>query len=213
MIFTPGNVITLGICLVLVILFRQMDKDNRSIEKVKKFGDRLKDELDLFIKQRMTALDESAVALNVEQTKAVAAVKRLESIRDDLTNRENELLERTRSIADIGKQLDGYDATIRQLLEMTALAETNLSKITSESDFCRRDREETRRFAEAARRDLGGTARAPGVLRPGEPRRPFGHPGRHHRAAFQQRLRSRGSRRDRPEKRGRSRRRGGRKAP
>jgi len=133
--FTPGNIVTLCISLVLVLLFRQMDKNNRSIEKVKKFGDKLKADLELFIRERTDRLHESSIALDVQQTKAVAAVKRLESIREELVKKEAELMERTKSVSQIGKQIAMYDTTIKQLLEMTAQAETNLSRITSESDF------------------------------------------------------------------------------
>lgn len=135
MIFTPGNIITLCICLVLVILFRQLDKGNRSIEKVKKFGDKLKDDLEAFIKERTAKLEESSISLDVQQAKAVAAVKRLESIREDLETREADLLARTKAVDDFGKQIATYDSTIRQLSEMTALAQENLSKIRAESDF------------------------------------------------------------------------------
>ncbi len=133
--FTSGNIITLCISLVLIILFRQLDKNNRSIEKVKKFGDKLKADLELFIKERTATLQESSIALDVQQAKAVAAVKRLESIREDLARKETEIIERTKAVAELGKQFDSYDKTVKQLLEMTTHAETNLSRITSESDF------------------------------------------------------------------------------
>lgn len=135
MIFTPGNIITFVICLFLLILFRHFDKNNRSIEKVKKFGDKLKDDLDVFIKERTLHLEESSLSLDVEQQRAIAAVKRLESIREDLVKREEELSGRTSTVNDMGSQLQTYEATMKQLLNMTAIAETNLSRITSESDF------------------------------------------------------------------------------
>lgn len=135
MIFTAGNILTLAICLLLVLLFRQLDRNNRSLEKVRKFTDKLKDELDVFVKERTSRLEESTVSLNVEQAKAVAAVKRLESIKEDLARREAELMGRSASVDEFGKKVAAYDATIKKLLEMTALAESNLAKITSESDF------------------------------------------------------------------------------
>ncbi len=133
--FTSGNILTLCISLILLILFRQLDKNNRSIEKVKKFGDKLKAELELFIKERSSLLQESSIALDVQQAKAVAAVKRLESIREDLVRKEGELLERTKAVSNIEKHIHTSEETIKQLLDMTSLAEANLSKITSESDF------------------------------------------------------------------------------
>ncbi len=133
--FTPGNILTVAICFVMVLLFRQLDKNNRSLEKVKKFGDRLKDELDAFVKERAAVLEEKSISLEVQQTKAVAAVKRLETIREDLDRRETDLLERTKAVESFGKQVERYDATVKQLIEMTTLVETNLSRIRGESDF------------------------------------------------------------------------------
>lgn len=135
MIFTPGNILTLCISIVLIIIFRQMDRNNRSIEKAKKFGDKLKDDLDSYIKARTSSLDEASVALDVQQAKAVAAVKRLEEIRADIQAKEASLLERNKAVESFGKQIEAYDATIRQLMEMSAHAEDNLTRITSESDF------------------------------------------------------------------------------
>ena len=36
------NLITLVICIGIIIAFRQSDKNNRSIEKAKKYGDKIK---------------------------------------------------------------------------------------------------------------------------------------------------------------------------
>ena len=135
MIFTSGNILTLCVSIILIIVFRQMDRNNRSIEKAKKFGDKLKDDLDGFIKERASRLEESSIALEVQQTKAVAAVKRLEEIRADIAGKEASLLERNKAVESFGKQIEAYDATIRQLMEMTSQAESNLTRITSESDF------------------------------------------------------------------------------
>lgn len=133
--FSPGNIVTLCISIALIVIFRQMDRNNRSIEKAKKFGDKLKDELDGFVRERTGKLEESSLTLDVQQAKAVAAVNRLEKIREDLEKKEAGLLERTKAVEGFGKQIEAYDATIKQLLEMTAIAETNLSRITGESDF------------------------------------------------------------------------------
>ena len=56
MIFTPGNILTLCVSIILILVFRQRDRNNRSIEKAKKFGDKLKDDLDGFIKELASLL-------------------------------------------------------------------------------------------------------------------------------------------------------------
>lgn len=135
MIFTTGNIITFALCLVSLIVFRQLDKNNRSIEKVKKYGDKLKNDLDQFVNEKLTKLDDSTVALSVEQTKALAAVKRLDSIHEEFVLKEKSLQEQLSNVESLAKQITSYDVTITQLLDMTARAQENLSKITAESDF------------------------------------------------------------------------------
>ena len=45
MIFSFGNLLSIVIVLIILIIYRQIDRNNRSLEKVKRFSDRMKDEL------------------------------------------------------------------------------------------------------------------------------------------------------------------------
>ena len=47
-----ASAITLMLSLMLILFFRQTDKNSRSIEKAKKYGDRVKDEIEGFVKDR-----------------------------------------------------------------------------------------------------------------------------------------------------------------
>lgn len=132
---TTGNILTIGICLLLLILFRQLDKNNRSIERVRKYSEKLKGDLDQFFAENKNKLDESILSLSLEQTKAVATVNRLEAMQQAMILNEQEVEERIKQVAYIDEQLQNYNKSLDDLLQMTAIAEENLSRITKESEF------------------------------------------------------------------------------
>lgn len=131
--FTLGNVITLALCVALVLVFRQIDANNKSIDKVKKFTDKLKEDLDRYFKGRNDALKEAAVDLDVKQTHAIASVKRLEEFESNFTTRAAEMEERIASLTDVEKRIDNYDTIIKNLIEMTSRAEDNLQQLSAQS--------------------------------------------------------------------------------
>ncbi|MDR1748681.1 MAG: hypothetical protein LBR47_06450, partial [Spirochaetaceae bacterium] len=79
--FDVGDILTLGITLLLVILFRYLDRNNRSLEKVKKFTEKAKSDFDEHVHNRSQSLQDASVDLSVQQTQALAAVKRLDEMR------------------------------------------------------------------------------------------------------------------------------------
>ena len=46
------NIVTLAICVGIIVAFRQSDKNNRSIEKAKRYGDKIKEDLEVFINEK-----------------------------------------------------------------------------------------------------------------------------------------------------------------
>jgi len=133
--FTPGNLVTMGVCLLLVLLFRQLDKNNRSLEKVKKYSDKIKGEIEHYIKERVDRLNDAALGLEVQQTKAVAAVKRLDAIREDVARKVSDLAERSGMVDGIERKINEYERTLKMLEDMTVRAETNLERLADESGF------------------------------------------------------------------------------
>ena len=61
-----SSVIAFALSLVTILLFRQADKSSRSIEKAKKYGDRVKDEIEGFVKQRTENLRNAAIELDAK---------------------------------------------------------------------------------------------------------------------------------------------------
>jgi hypothetical protein len=76
--FTVGNLLTLGIVALALVLFRQSDKTSRTLERVRKFGDHLKEELAEFVAQKEDAVQGYGVQLDVHQKQAKELMNRLQ---------------------------------------------------------------------------------------------------------------------------------------
>ena len=133
MLFDLGNIITLAVCVALILVFRQIDSNNKSIDKVKKFTDKLKIDLDAYIDGRNKSLQDAAVDLDVKQQHAIASVKRLEKFEEDFTTRSSQMEEKINGLTTVEKRIDDYDTIIKNLIEMTARAEDNLQTLSNHS--------------------------------------------------------------------------------
>ncbi|MGP1595118.1 MAG: SpiroCoCo family coiled-coil protein [Treponema sp.] len=148
--------ITLILCLILILFFRQADKNSRSIEKAKKYGDKLKDEIETYVKEQMQDLRNAAIEIETKLSQAIATVNRLDSINKEFMKKSDVLTARTAVIDKIEKTVCESEKTITTVMDMTALAEKNLARVSKESDFV-----ETlaKKIAEA-RADLGSISKA-----------------------------------------------------
>ena len=129
------NLITLVICIGIIIAFRQSDKNNRSIEKAKRYGDKIKEDLESFVNEKNSTLSDLSTELGVQQSKAIATVKRLDELRADFLVQSQTVEERSAAIQNIDRYITESGQTIQKLMDMTALAEKNLMEITREADF------------------------------------------------------------------------------
>ena len=130
-----SSAVTLVLSFMLILFFRQTDKNNRSIEKAKKYGDRVKDEIEGFVNERTQNLRDAAIELDAKLSQAIAAVNRLDSIYNDFMKKSDVLTARSTSIDAIEKTVAGAEQTIKTVMDMTALAEKNLARVSQESNF------------------------------------------------------------------------------
>lgn len=128
MLFTTGNLITLGIVAVVLLIYRQLDRDNRSLERVKKYTDKLRDELSAYVDKRSEDLQRYGIELDVQQKAAKELLKRLQGVEEGLNSR-------AEAIGAIEKRLGEYDAALSRLMDMTSKVDENLSRLHEESEF------------------------------------------------------------------------------
>jgi DNA repair exonuclease SbcCD ATPase subunit len=126
--FTAGNLLTLGIVVLALVLYRQLDRNNRSLDKMRKYGDRLKEELSAFVLQKESAVKDYAVELDVHQKSAKELMKRVQ-LTDD------ELAAKAEAVSRIDERIGAYDTALEELVRMTARVQENLTRIREESAF------------------------------------------------------------------------------
>ena len=126
--FTIGNILTIGIVILILIVFRSMDKRGRIMDQVRKYGDKLKNDLSAFVEEREGAVKNFGIELKVEQEAARELMKRIQASVDDLESKA--------ATADrIDERLNNYDASMEELMRMTGRVQENLSRIRDESAF------------------------------------------------------------------------------
>lgn len=129
------NIITVAVCLIMLIVFRRLDKKNRSIEKVKKFTDKILADFEDKFEKRVMQLENAGSELDVKQIQALAAVKKLEQEKTHFEESAADFSSRTAQLDDVKNRILSYENVINELLEMTERVEENLEKIRKHSAF------------------------------------------------------------------------------
>ena len=128
MIFSFGNLLSIVIVLIILIIYRQIDRNNRSLEKVKRFSDRMKDELAKSVEEKTSEMKNLAIELQVNMKAGKEVLKRVREVEDGLQKR-------AEGIEEIRKKIDGYDHALEELVGMTSRVDENLKRIQAESMF------------------------------------------------------------------------------
>ncbi|MBN2737703.1 MAG: hypothetical protein JXR70_12035 [Spirochaetales bacterium] len=116
------------VCLALILVFRYMDRNNRSLDKVKRFSDKIKGELSDFVEARSTEIRNLAIDMQVNLKTGKEILKRINHVEEDLKDR-SELLN------NLQKRVSEYDSILTDLSSATGVVEENLRRIHEESKF------------------------------------------------------------------------------
>ena len=127
-LFTVGNLLTLGIALLFLLLFRYLDKNNRHMKSLHEYSGKLKKDLAAFMGEQESAIKDYGISLNVERESAKELMKRLL-----LT--EEELAEKAATMARIDGQIKSYENSLGELDKMTSRVQENMNRIREESAF------------------------------------------------------------------------------
>jgi hypothetical protein len=126
--FTLGNILTLGIVGLVLILYRQLDRQNHALNKVHRYADKLKIDLADFVAEKEAAVRDYGISLDVQQKSAKELMKRLQ-----MTN--EELALKAAAVAKIDERINAYDSSLEELVRMTGRVQENLNRIREESAF------------------------------------------------------------------------------
>ena len=128
MLFSLGNLLTIAIVLIILAVYRQIDLNNRSLDKMKKYFSRIKEELDAIVEEKAMGLKDLSIELNVHE-------KTVKEVYNRIEQRSSELSERAGEIESIHERIDNYDAVLKELADMTHRVDENLKKLHDESIF------------------------------------------------------------------------------
>jgi chromosome segregation ATPase len=126
--FTVGNLLTLGIVILVLILYRQMDRRSRSLDKVSKYVEKLKDELRTFVDEKAADVRGYGVDLQVEKESARELMNRLR-----ITN--EEVAEKAAAVKRIEERIGACESSMDELAGLAGRVQENLSRIRDESAF------------------------------------------------------------------------------
>jgi chromosome segregation ATPase len=126
--FTIGNLLTLGIVALALILFRQSDKNSRASKLLTKLSERLKDELAEFAAQKAAAVRDYAVNLDTHQKAAKELMNRLQL-------NEEAMAAKIAVVTELNEKIKTYESTLGELGRMTMRVQENLTRIQEESAF------------------------------------------------------------------------------
>ena len=126
--FSGADIIVIAVVLITLIVYRQLDRNNRSLEKVKKYAGRVHDELEVHVQEKVTAIKDMGIEVEVHQKAAREVLKRVQAIESGLNARSDE-------IEHIGGRIHEYDEALAELVKMTTRAEENIGRVRDESAY------------------------------------------------------------------------------
>jgi uncharacterized protein YoxC len=128
MMFTLGDLLVLSVVVIVIFIFRHLDRNNRSLDKVKRFTDRIQGELAAIAEEKSQQLKDISIGVDVHQQSARRAIEQLEASAEELNAK-------SAYIDEIQQRIDQYDLALKQLVEMTGRAEANIKGIQKESAY------------------------------------------------------------------------------
>jgi chromosome segregation ATPase len=123
------NIITLVIVACFLVIYRLTDKSFRSVEKVKRFADKCKEEIAAFVEEKSTAVRNFGIDLDVERKAAAQFMKDIQKLTEE------ELAKKSQAITKIEGHIHAYESSLEELFEMTDRVQENLNRIRDESAF------------------------------------------------------------------------------
>ncbi|MDR2795120.1 MAG: hypothetical protein LBB47_00235 [Spirochaetaceae bacterium] len=130
--FNGGDLLTLGIVLAVLLLFRYLDKGSRSVNLARAYGKELKDE----IKKEFTAFtDDKTAALRDYGVILDGDFRRAEALKQNIEAEIKNLDKNFVTVNELNTRIQKYESALRELDSWTEKVEENLRHIGSESAY------------------------------------------------------------------------------
>jgi len=126
--FDFGYLVVLGAVVVILFVYRQLDKNNRSLEKIRQFAETVRRDLNTFVEERTATVKDFETVLKVHDKTATEILRRIQAV-------ESNLLTRTPELEQMQVRLDRYAASMGELEAQTTRLDANLGRLKEETGF------------------------------------------------------------------------------
>ncbi|BCR21117.1 SpiroCoCo family coiled-coil protein [Borrelia miyamotoi] len=116
--------ILINLLLVFIILFiyRQYDRRSRALDKIKKFINIAKDNLEDFIDEKTKEINNLAVDMEAYQRSSIEIIKRIDEVQQKIQNKSNDF-------AEVEKKIAHHDSMLKELDDMALKVQDNIQRL------------------------------------------------------------------------------------
>lgn len=126
--FDGGDILVILLVVIAFILFRRFDKTGRSLEKVRRYADKSKADLDTIVRERELGIKDLAVDLEVQEKTNREILARAEAAREEIMSRAEELESRV-------ERIEIHEKALEDLNDLALRVDENLSRLKEESAY------------------------------------------------------------------------------
>jgi|GEM_PF-866422 len=132
--------ILLGLILIAVniaisLFIRYLDRNNNSLEKVRRYADKVLSDFNEYVKDKTGELKNVATELEMAKHEGKILVSRLSSLATDFVSKAQGLEGRMQAIKDLEVHIAKSEGEMQKLMNMAELAEKNIEQIRREVGF------------------------------------------------------------------------------
>ncbi|BCR21936.1 hypothetical protein [Borrelia sp. HM] len=116
--------ILINLLLVFIILFiyRQYDRRSRALDKIKKFVDIAKDNLEDFIDEKTKEINNLAVDMEAYQRSGIEIIKKIDEVQQKIKDKSNDF-------AEVEKKIAYHDSMLKELDDMALKVQDNIQRL------------------------------------------------------------------------------------
>jgi len=126
--FDGGDIMVIFLMIIAFILYRRFDRTGRSLEKVRRYADKSKSDLDAIVREREQGLKDLAVDLEVQEKTNREILARAEAAREEIMSRAEELEGRV-------ERIEVHERALEDLNDLALRVDENLSRLKEESTY------------------------------------------------------------------------------
>jgi DNA repair exonuclease SbcCD ATPase subunit len=123
-----GQLAVVAIVIVILIIYRKMDANSRTLAQVRRYADKAREELDAVVAQKVQNLKDLGIEMEVREQTAKEILRRSQGLEEGVQAK----ISATEAI---GRRIAEYDKVLDELIQMTRRAEENLGRVKEESEF------------------------------------------------------------------------------